>query len=303
MEQSKLLEQIMNAYSQVTGSSLSESEKSQGIVSIQHIQTAHRLKLIAAWKIEKGARILEIGCGQGDTTLALAYAAGENGFVHGIDIAPPDYGAPVSLGKSREILKQTPAGNRIQMDFSYNFLLDPPIFPEKSFDYVVLSHSLWYLASDTELVRILQKARKFAGKLCIAEWCPEITLPEQLPHYKAASIQAMIGCYKEDNDANIRTMLYPSEIKAAVTNSGWKITNSDTIYSPDLQDGFWEVDGTVHVYAQDIDALKMPGKLKKLLHAQVNELQSILQETKREDIRPMPVFYLTADADRREETS
>lgn len=55
-------------------------------------QLAHRQELIAYWDIQPGSRVLEIGCGQGDTTVALADAVGENGKVVAIDPGSPDYG-------------------------------------------------------------------------------------------------------------------------------------------------------------------------------------------------------------------
>lgn len=67
--------------------------------AIQYIQTEHRLKLGLFWGIKEGSRVLEIGCGQGDTTAVLAHLVGENGYVHGVDIAPEDYGAPLTVGK------------------------------------------------------------------------------------------------------------------------------------------------------------------------------------------------------------
>ncbi|WML48289.1 hypothetical protein RCG23_24095 [Neobacillus sp. PS3-34] len=45
--------------------------------NIQRAQTEHRLKLAEFWGIKKGSRVLEIGCGQGDTTAVLAYLVGE----------------------------------------------------------------------------------------------------------------------------------------------------------------------------------------------------------------------------------
>ncbi|MFY0226860.1 methyltransferase domain-containing protein, partial [Bacillus cytotoxicus] len=54
---------------------------------IQQVQLQHRLDLVKEFGIKKGMSILEIGCGQGDTTVALADAVGEDGKVVGIDIA------------------------------------------------------------------------------------------------------------------------------------------------------------------------------------------------------------------------
>jgi predicted methyltransferase len=59
---------------------------------IQCSQTAHRLKLIEKWKIRPGSRLLELGCGQGDCTTALASAVGDQGTVVALDPASLDYG-------------------------------------------------------------------------------------------------------------------------------------------------------------------------------------------------------------------
>lgn len=56
-------------------------------------QMAERISLVNAWKIHAGARVLEVGCGQGDCTIPLAAAVGEEGHVTALDPANLDYGA------------------------------------------------------------------------------------------------------------------------------------------------------------------------------------------------------------------
>ncbi len=72
-------------------------QPNQSISKVQNIQTAHRLKLAEFWEINAGARILEIGCGQGDTTAVLAYMVGEEGFVHGVDITRNTFSGKILL--------------------------------------------------------------------------------------------------------------------------------------------------------------------------------------------------------------
>lgn len=55
-------------------------------------QMQHRIDLAAFWNIRQGSRVLEIGCGQGDCTIALADAVGESGYVDAVDPGAPDYG-------------------------------------------------------------------------------------------------------------------------------------------------------------------------------------------------------------------
>lgn len=59
---------------------------------VQLGQTEHRINLIKSWDITVGEHILELGCGQGDCTAALATAVGEEGKVVAVDPASLNYG-------------------------------------------------------------------------------------------------------------------------------------------------------------------------------------------------------------------
>lgn len=61
--------------------------------SVQHSQTQHRLTLLQNWGVGVGCNVLELGCGQGDCTVVLADAVGEQGKVVAVDPADLDYGA------------------------------------------------------------------------------------------------------------------------------------------------------------------------------------------------------------------
>jgi len=107
---------------------------------IQRVQTEHRVKLAQFWDIRNGSRILEVGCGQGDTTAVLAHFVGESGFVHGVDIASLSYGAPITVGDSAKFLMNSKLGKRIKMEYGIDVLLPEVEFPIPSFDTIVLSH-------------------------------------------------------------------------------------------------------------------------------------------------------------------
>lgn len=59
---------------------------------IQLSQTKHRLDILQQWDILSGSKVLELGCGQGDTTTVLAAAVGEAGIVVAVDPADLEYG-------------------------------------------------------------------------------------------------------------------------------------------------------------------------------------------------------------------
>jgi len=262
--------------------------------SVQLVQTAHRLKLAEFWGIPEGSRILEIGCGQGDTTAVLADAVGENGRVEAVDIASPDYGSPITLGEARDRLLASEFGGRIGMTFGTDVLSEHVRYPERSFDFVVLSHSSWYMSSREQLVAILSRARGWGRGLLFAEWDPEVRQAEQFAHYAAVLLQAQSQCYAADESSNVRTLFAPPDIREALASAGWEIEEERSVYSPELQDGKWEVGKVLEEFEAGWEALErsdMPAKLRELLRSQF----FLLRETaRRGEIKPLSVYALRA---------
>ena len=259
--------------------------------AVQRIQTEHRLKLVDSWGIEKGSSVLEIGCGQGDTTAALAYAVGEEGFVHGIDIALATYGAPIKLGEAREHLLKSKLGGRMKIEFGVDVLSEEIDFPPMSFDYIVFSHCAFYLKSAEQLAAIFKKARTWGKQLCFAEWDTRIHKIEQYPHLLAVLIQSHYECFKESSQANVRTLFTPADTMRIAEETGWKIEQEHIIHSPNLQDGQWEVDIALEEYEGEINQLDVPFKLKALLHSEVELLQASYNNGA---IQPLSVFAFNA---------
>lgn len=259
---------------------------------IQKIQTEHRIKLAKFWGICNGEKVLEIGCGQGDTTAVLAYFVGEEGFVNGVDIASPDYGAPITVGQSAEYLRKSKLGKQIKMDYEIDVLDDKISFPEHYFDIVVLSHCSWYMKSYEELESILAKARSWGKRLCFAEWDTRVNSIEQYPHFLAVLIQAQYECFKASSFANVRTLFTPMDIKRAAESSGWSIDNETSILSENMQDGKWECDIVRNDYKDEINKLsEVPIKLKELINSEVDLLQSYVQVN---GVKCMSTFAFTA---------
>ena len=260
---------------------------------IQQIQTEHRLKLVEFWGIKEGSNVLEIGCGQGDTTAALAYIVGDEGFIHGIDIASPDYGAPITIGDSARYLQQSKLGKQIKMEFDVDVLSAEINFPENTFDYIVFSHCSWYLKSFDELEAILKKSKKWGKILCFAEWDSRIQMIEQYPHFLAVLIQSQYECFKESSLSNVRTLFTPMDIKRVVENAGWTIVNEQSVHSLKLQDAEWEIAMTVADYKEEINNLvDLPGKLKSLIQSEVILLE---EAQKNHAIKPMSTYVFIAE--------
>jgi SAM-dependent methyltransferase len=261
--------------------------------NIQRIQTEHRFKLVEFWNIKVGSKVLEIGCGQGDTTAVLAYTVGKNGFVHGIDKGSRDYGSPTTLGEAADHLLNSPIGNQIKMDFEVDLLSPYFDFPPNTFDYIVLSHCSWYLSSSNELNEILKKIKKWGKKLCFAEWDTRISEIEQYPHLLSILIQAQYESFKQNSDSNIRTLFTPNDLKANTGAAGWTIIDEKTITSPDLQDGKWEVYKTIEDI--DIELSKINDMPAKLIELILSEMKMLNDSIKSNGIKPLSIFAFVAE--------
>jgi len=261
--------------------------------NIQSIQTEHRFKLVEFWGIKEGSKVLEIGCGQGDTTAVLAYTVGENGFVYGIDNGSRDYGSPSTLGEAADHLLNSFLGKQIKMDFEIDLLSPKFDFPSKAFDYIVLSHCSWYLSSTEELNEILKKIKKWGKKLCFAEWDTRISEIEQYPHLLSILIQAQYESFKLHSDSNIRTLFTPNDMKAITEVAGWTIIDEKTIISPELQDGKWEVYKTIEDIDLELSKINdMPAKFKGLIQSEMKMLEESIKMNR---IKPLSIFAFVAE--------
>ncbi|EFV76820.1 hypothetical protein HMPREF1013_03008 [Bacillus sp. 2_A_57_CT2] len=260
---------------------------------VQMVQTRHRIKLVDFWGIKAESQILEIGCGQGDTTAVLAAYAGEKGFVHGIDSASPEYGSPVSLGESAEYLNQSKVGKQIKIDFNLDILAENVEFQENFYDYIVFSHCSWYMKSSAELLRILEKVKKWGKQLCFAEWNTDINTIEQYPHLLSILIQAQYEAFKQESDSNVRTLLTPGDLRDIAEQAGWRIIKDSNIDSPDLQDGLWEIDKVLTDFNDEIKGIKnLPEKLTDLLQSEVSMLKTVAEST---EVKPLSVYSFIAE--------
>lgn len=262
------------------------------MANIQKIQTEHRIKLVESWGIKEGSRVLEIGCGQGDTTAVLAYFVGETGFVQGIDVASGDYGAPITLGDSLDFLKQSKLGKQIKVNLETDILSGDFDYPENSFDYIVFSQCSWYISSFEELQRIMEKVKKWGKQLCFAEWDARVKSIEQYPHLLSIQIQAQYEAFKQDSDSNVRTLFTPTDLKRIVENSGWNVIKEEIIDSPELQDGVWEIDKVVTDIEFELEKTRdMPVKMKELIESEVKLLQEFVESN---EVKPLSVYSFTA---------
>jgi SAM-dependent methyltransferase len=264
-----------------------------GMSEIQRIQTEHRLKLAQFWGISEGSRVLEVGCGQGDTTAVLAHLVGPYGLIYGIDVASPNYGAPITVGDAADFLMSSKLGRQIQMHYDTNILSPDVDFKEHYFDTVVFSHSSWYLKSAEEFLALLTKVRKFGKRLAYGEWDLRIQGLDQLPHLLAVIVQGQYESFKEHSFANVRTLFTVADVRRLAAQAGWSVEREHVFASHSLQDGNWEVAETRTGYQTELQQIpQMPEKLKSLIRSEVGLMEFLISE---ERIKPMNVYAFVAE--------
>ncbi|WP_404407027.1 SAM-dependent methyltransferase [Jeotgalibacillus malaysiensis] len=210
---------------------------------IQQTQLQHRYALAEAFGIKKGMKVLEIGCGQGDMTVVLADTVGESGHVTAIDIAPPDYGAPFTLGEAHERINQSKLGARSDFHLETDFL---EMNLDKQYDAVVLSHCSWYFHDPAQLLAYFKRIRSISNMLCFAEWDMQFEKITQRGHFCAASILALYSQFTA-NDGNIQNLFGRSEIGKMIEDAGMKVEQELGVDAHYLQDSQWEIDYAMEV--------------------------------------------------------
>jgi ubiquinone/menaquinone biosynthesis C-methylase UbiE len=114
--------------------------------------------LIDRARPQAGERIIDVGCGCGATTLALAPKVGPTGHVLGVDISAP------MLARARQL-----ASAGLPIDFA---LADATIFPfdPAGFDLLVSRFGVMFFADPALSFANLHKALRPSGRLTFACW-------------------------------------------------------------------------------------------------------------------------------------
>lgn len=239
---------------------------------IQQIQSAYRRRVVESFQIPAGSRVLEIGCGQGDMTVALAEAVGPDGHITAVDIANRSYGAPMTLGEATDLIKETDLGDRIEFQFEFDVL---SAAWDEPFDYVVMVHCSWYFESEAKLSETLTHITTCGRNLCFAEWNTVPKSIEQVPHLMAVLIQGQVESLTTCSSANIRTPFSQTQIKRLLAKSEWNIGRVAPVNTAGLQDADWEISECLTNSLLQASELGLSARQMTQLAGQVDVLRQI----------------------------
>jgi SAM-dependent methyltransferase len=162
--------------------------------------------LIDRARAKTGERIIDVGCGCGATTIALAPKVGTTGHVLGIDISA------AMLARARQV---TPAG--LPVDF---VLADATVYPfdPASFDLLVSRFGVMFFSEPALSFANMRKALRPSGRLAFACWREPRENPWLLAPLQAAykpPISTSRSCRSSGRKTPVRSHSPPSSAFSA----------------------------------------------------------------------------------------
>lgn len=113
--------------------------------------------MLAAASLAEGARVLDVGCGCGATTIAAATAVGASGAVVGVDVSRP------MLGRARERTKELANVRLVEADVS-TFVSDEP------FDVAISRFGVMFFEDPVVGFGSMRRATRPGGRLAFVCW-------------------------------------------------------------------------------------------------------------------------------------
>ena len=255
-------------------------------------QMRHRMALVDFWEVQEGWKILEVGCGEGIMTVALADSVGDGGSVTVVDIDPPEaWDDPshgnVPLGTLTRKVLATAIGHRIEFRLGVD-LLDPgSISQEDQWDLVVFCMSSWYLEQPQKLDQLFSRLRRHARRLAYDEWDPMPQDATQLSHVLAILLQLDLrSLWKEMEPDNIRSLILPLDVQRMAANSGWRLIKEKQMDSAtELHDGVdWEAGNAMQRAQEYLDATNVSDWGRERVKAQLELLESLRDQSNRKSL-------------------
>lgn len=204
----------------------------------RHAAVRERLlpHLWRAAAIEPAEKILDIGCGCGDTTLAAARHAGHTGEATGVDISTP------LLDQARRAAARTPVTNAcfVQADAQVHPL------PPAHYDIAISSFGVMFFDDPVAAFANIRRALRPGGRIAFLCWQNHLS-----NEVFAIPLRAFTANHHGLDDLD-DTFTDPARIRAILTEAGYTGTRIDEVHEParlgaDVADVMAYVRGTSQV--------------------------------------------------------
>ena len=255
-------------------------------------QMQHRMALVDFWDVHEGWKVLEVGCGEGVMTVALADAVGDDGLVTAVDIDPPEawedrsHGG-VSLGALTQRVLATAIGHRVEFRLGVD-LLDPDSLRQGDhWDLVVFCMTSWYFDQPAQLGKLFSRLRPFADRLAYDEWDLMPQDASQLSHVLAILLQLDLRSLCRDiRLRNVRSLILPVDAQQMAVDSGWLIVKEKQMDSATkLHDGVqWEAGNAMQLAREYLNTTGDHDWAKARVRAQMQLLESFQARSNRKSL-------------------
>ena len=204
-------------------------------------QIEQRLELVQFWKVRPGQRVLEIGCGEGIMTVALAAAVEDQGRITAVDIDGREDWDDPPLGTLVDYVNDSILGPRIEFMLSTDVLSPDIDLCDWHFDLVVFNQCSWYFSELDLLRRLFAQVHRWSARLGYHEWDVVPDAAGQVPHMLSALLQAQLANLGFEV-GNVRSIVLPGEGEAMAVAAGWEIIDRHRLESSrSMPDGInWE---------------------------------------------------------------
>ncbi len=217
--------------------------------------------------LRTGERVLDIGCGSGETTLELARRVGPSGAAIGVDISR------LLLDSARELARQAELPN---VSFQEADAQTYPFAPA-SFDVVFSRFGVMFFENPDAAFRNLKAALRPGGRLSFVCW-RSLQESEFFALPMAAALRRVPPPAPIDPDApGPGAFANPDRMRGVLSRSGF----TDIVIEPlDEKVGGWTLDETV-------ETLTRMGPASALIGGAPQEVQQAIAADVREALKPL----------------